>query len=129
MVHPLLLPLVKLAPHALKALGAAEAYGWHRVYRRIGEGTRRLPQSQQQTVRSLVKDAIRFPLKSYELLTNHELTAFAHAYAVRIIAENNLKVPPFFVWAAKLVVKNSPLAKVHQAVEMLERQRQKKKTT
>ena len=92
MVHPFFM-LAKLAPNLLQLIGFAEAYGWNRVYRRLCEGTKLIngmTRPQQAQIRMMLKESLRFPVRSYDLLRNHEMVSFASQYATCIAEEKNL---------------------------------------
>lgn len=118
MVNPLFL-LAKFAPNMLQAIGLAEAYGWHRVYRRLCEGTKLvgMTRAQEAQIRMMLKESLRFPVRSYDLLRNHEMVSFASQYATRIAEEKNVRVPDFMVNAASFFLKRTKLGKLHDILE------------
>ena len=119
MVHPIFL-LAKFAPNLLQLIGFAEAYGWNRVYRRLCEGTKfvgGMTRQQQAQIRMMLKESLRFPVRSYDLLRNHEMVSFASQYATRIVEEKNLRVPDFMVSAASFFLKRTKLGKIHDILE------------
>ena len=133
MVNPLIL-LLKFAPNALQVISAAEVYGWPRVYRRLCEGTKVLrargamQPSQELMVRGVLKESLRFPLRSYELLVNHEVVTFAQNYAERVLHDNNVRIPAFFTSAAKLVIKQTKMGKtLSQLHDLLDKAQKKRK--
>lgn len=87
-----------------------------------------MPKAQQANVRSLIKESLRFPMRSYELLLNNDMINFSKQYASRILEEKNLdiKVPPFFITIAKVFFKRTPVGKFHELLEKEATRRRKK---
>jgi len=131
MVSPLL--LLKFLPNAWQVLAAVETYGYPRLYRRVAEATRhktlRLTATQQTTIRGAVKESLRFPVRTYSLLYNHEMVAFGVKWAEEIMKDKQVSalLPPVLVSAASYIIKNTKLGKYQSLIEKLEKEAQKKR--
>ena len=110
----------------VNALAAAEAYGYHRAYRRMIEGMLKLgiDKSQRVVIQKQLKSAIRAPGTAYEVITSPEVSKFISQYGEYLLKATNLQVPPFFTILAKLLFKRTPLGKI---VDILHKSASKKK--
>ena len=117
MVNPLFfLPsLILKNATVYNAVIAAQAYGWHRIYRRALEGMRslRLPSDQRILLRKNIKSAMRSPSLAYETLVNNETFVFIENYSKFIVEKSGIdkKIPPFLVTLATYFLKKTPAGK------------------
>ena len=102
-------PLFLLGPLLLKKamlLSAANAYGLHRVYRRLLESTKVIvhDKSQRLIVQGVIKEGFRYPSRLAKHIDNKEVIDFASKY-IKMALDNSPKidVPPFVKQAASLV--------------------------
>ena len=131
MVSPIF--LLKFLPNAWQVLAALETYGYPRLYRRVAEATRhkslRLSPAQQLTVRDAVKESLRFPVRTYSLLYNHEMVNFGVKWAEEMLRDKQASslLPPALVSAASYIIKNTKLGKYQSLIEKFEKEEQKKR--
>ena len=117
MVNPLFFvpSLIMKNATVYNAIIAAQAYGWHRIYRRILEGMRslRLPNDQRRLLSSNIKSAIRSPSVAYETLINNETVVFIENYSKFVVEKSGIdkKIPPFLVTLASYWLKKTPAGK------------------
>eukprot|EP00941_MAST-03F_sp_MAST-3F-sp1_P003253 g3253.t1 len=94
--HPFLFAGGLLAKKAA-VFAAARSYGWHRIYRRLLEQNKVLtPIENQEVVKIALREAMRFPLRAYEMSRDSHVIKFVDRLA-RSAGENaagSTKVPP-----------------------------------
>lgn len=117
MVHPLFFvpSLILKNASVYNAVIAAQAYGWHRIYRRLLEGMRSLHLSNDQRLMlsSNIKSVIRSPSLAHEALMNNDTVVFIENYSKFIIEKSGIdkKIPPFLVTLATYWLKKTPAGK------------------
>lgn len=117
MVHPLFFvpSLILKNASVYNAVIAAQAYGWHRIYRRLLEGMRslHLPNDQRLMLSSNIKSVIRSPSLAHEALMNNDTVVFIENYSKFIIEKSGIdkKIPPFLVTLATYWLKKTPAGK------------------
>ena len=93
------------------AYSGMKAYGFHRLFRRLAEGTRILIKDRERAkfVRSRLKEAIRFPTKTYSVITHTEVSQFIFSYADKF--QDSINIPPIMKSLIKMIIKASPIGK------------------
>ena len=103
--------LILLLTKKVAFYGAAEIYGFHRLYRRLLEGNKKhVPLLQQAEVRYALRESIRFPQKAATLLADSGVVEFIEKYSEDVLKQQN--VPGFIKSIAKALTKRSPIGYV-----------------
>tara|TARA_B110000090_G_C13009230_1_gene303507 strand:+ start:168 stop:542 length:375 start_codon:yes stop_codon:yes gene_type:complete len=96
----------------LVVYGAAEMYGFHRLYRRLLEGNKKhVVLEQQKHVRYALRESIRAPQKAASLLADSGVAEFLEKYSEDLMKRKN--VPEFMKSLARTITKQSPVGLVY----------------
>lgn len=90
-INPLI--IVPLLLKKTAVMYAADKYGWTKIYRLLIVGIKKhIPEKKnQKIVQALVKDSIRMPTKTWNLIQNQEATKFAKKYAEELNEAHGIK--------------------------------------
>lgn len=103
----------------LHIYASLQAYGFHRVYRRLLEANKRLVDSpkDRRLIQDNIKEAMRFPTKIVDVLEESHTIAFLQKYAKELTTGIEAKAPSFFITAAKILVTKTPIARIFDIID------------
>lgn len=91
----------------------AESYGFHLVYRRLCEGIKlTVPVHQQLQTRHVIKEGFRSPTKIFYIINDSHVATFIKTYSQLIVEKSPVKVPPFMVTLAEMMLKETGVGKI-----------------